>query len=255
MKRIPKDEWIIVPDMHEPIVSDEIFEAAHTSLQSRLKTVNKNTAGNRNNLFVCGYCGRRLQRSNGKITHLYCMKAKSDRESDCASLHEDLELLKTNTLKAVQHFSAMLLQKQTVVLMQKQEEVPVTEKKIAGLRSQIKHLKNSKYDLYEEYRSGRLTKEQFKKVQQENENTVERLSEQLRQYESNLEKLMVQRQQILPMQESTSQIERLKTYDPDVIGKLVEQIRVYPGGRIEIDWNCKDHFIETCVPAVTALNA
>lgn len=71
MRTLPKDQWIVVEGTHEPLVSQERFHLAATSLGARVKTVNKNTSGDRiNNLFVCGYCGRKLQKSNGIVTHL-----------------------------------------------------------------------------------------------------------------------------------------------------------------------------------------
>lgn len=255
MKPIPKEEWIVVPGTHEAIVSDEIFEAAHLSMQSRVKTINKNTSGDRkNNLFICGFCGRKLQKSQGNITHLFCMKARSDPNSDCAGIHEDMEKLKENVLRAVQHYSALLLEQRTVELAKQQEEAPAIEQQIKKLRGQITQLKNRKYELYEEYRTEKLTKEQFLKAQKDNESKVNFLSEQLLQSEDTLRQLQTQKNQLRPIRESHSQIEQLTSYDPAIIGKLVESIRVYPGDRIEIEWKCKDVLSEVTIPAQPASN-
>lgn len=255
MKPIPKEEWIVVPGTHEAIVSDETFEAAHLSMQSRIKTINKNTSGNRkNNLFICGFCGRKLQKSQGSITHLFCMKARSDPNSDCAGIHEDMEKLKENVLRAVQHYSALLLERQTVELAKRQEEAPATERQIKKLRSQIAQLKNRKYELYEEYRTEKLTKEQFLKAQKDNEAKVNLFSDRLLQCEDALTQLQAQKNQLRPIRESHSQIEQLTSYDPAVIGKLVERIRVYPGDRIEIEWKCKDVLSEVTIPAQPTSN-
>ncbi|MCI8486910.1 MAG: hypothetical protein HFJ20_07675 [Clostridia bacterium] len=34
-KRVPKDEWIVVPNMHEPIISKEQFEKVQEIMKSR----------------------------------------------------------------------------------------------------------------------------------------------------------------------------------------------------------------------------
>lgn len=254
IKAIPREDWIIVPGTHEAIVSDEIFEEAHLSLQSRVKTINKNTSGDRkNNLFVCGFCGRKLQKSEGRVTHLFCMKSRSDPDSDCSEIHEDFEAIKRNALKSVQYFSALLLEQQSIMLAKSQDEEHVTERKLRELRSQIKHLENSKYDLYEEYRDGKLTKDQFVQIQRDHDDTVKRLAEQVRQQEESMRALLAKKQHLRPVQESGNKIMQLESYDPAVIQKLVEYIRVYPHGRIEIGWKCRDIIADLRVPATVAL--
>ena len=44
MKRLPKDEWIIVEGTHEAIISQELFDSAAESLRARIKTVNSKCA-------------------------------------------------------------------------------------------------------------------------------------------------------------------------------------------------------------------
>ena len=34
---VPKEDWIVVPDMHEPIVTRELFDEAQKKMQARKK--------------------------------------------------------------------------------------------------------------------------------------------------------------------------------------------------------------------------
>lgn len=243
---LPRSEWIIVDGTHEPIVSEETFQAAGLALQSRIKTVNKNTAGNRkNNLFVCGYCGRKLQKSNGKVTHLYCLRARSEPESKCADIHEDIEALKAKVLRVVQHMAHMLLNRHTVIASQQKEEIPQTEKRIIQIRSRMQYLKNNKPDLYEEYRTKRITKDRFLLLQARNKAEYESLENELHDCENRIKELKKQKERSKALHDDAMQIGLLTKYDPEIIGKLVECVRVFPGGRIELDLKFKDFFAET----------
>ncbi len=112
MRALPSDEWIVVNDTHEAIISQEMFELAAAARKGRIKTVNKNTAGNRaDNLFVCGHCGRRLQKSHGKITHLFCTKAGVVEESPCARIHEPIEELEYKVLTLIKMFAKAFVEK------------------------------------------------------------------------------------------------------------------------------------------------
>lgn len=255
-RTLPRSEWIIVEGMHEAIVSEEIFQAAGIALQSRIKTVNKNTAGDRkNNLFVCGFCGRKLQKSNGKVTHLFCMKARGEPESECADLHENIEELKSNILSVVQHMALVLLNRHAVIASQQMEEIPQKEKRIIQIRSRMQYLKSHKLDLYEEYRTKRITKERFQQIQAKNNAEYESLQDELYDCEERIKELKKQKERANAVRDDAKQIGLLTEYKPEIIGKLVERIRVFPGGRIELDLNCKDFFFDTGNPVPVAKEA
>ena len=56
-----KSDWIVVDNTHEAIISRELFEEANGALSARAKAFNRNTNWKvSGNLFVCGFCGRKL---------------------------------------------------------------------------------------------------------------------------------------------------------------------------------------------------
>lgn len=253
---LPRSEWIIVEGMHEAIVSEEIFQAAGLALQSRIKTVNKNTAGDRkNNLFVCGFCGRKLQKSNAKVTHLFCPKAQSKTNSECAELHEDLEAIKSNVLGVVQHMALMLLNRHAVIVSRQLEEIPQTERRMNQIRSRMQYLKGNKIDLYEEYRTNHITKERFQQIQTKNTAEYESLQDELHNCEERIKELKKQKERTKALHDEAKQIGLLTEYKPEIIGMLVEQIRVFPGGRVELDLTCNDSFAGASEAAPIAKNA
>ena len=55
---IPKEDWIVVPNMHEPIVSRELFDEAQKRMGARKKTIKaKDEPDLFAGLFFCEACG------------------------------------------------------------------------------------------------------------------------------------------------------------------------------------------------------
>ena len=55
---IPKEDWVVVPDMHEPIVSRELFDEAQKRMGARKKTIKaKDEPDLFAGLFFCEACG------------------------------------------------------------------------------------------------------------------------------------------------------------------------------------------------------
>lgn len=236
MRSLPKNEWIVVPGTHEAIISEEMFEAAAEARRSRIRTVNDNTSGFRaGNLFVCGYCGRKLQKSNGKTTHLYCMKARTVQDSPCASIHEPMETLQENALHTVRTLAKAMLEKRVQQQAQNDVRIPRLEKELRRAKDNIARIKNGKLDLYERYRSGRISKEKFQSIQKGNELELQRLQQTVEAHEAELEKIRAADKSSLGNIAAAQELWALSEYNPKIIRHLIERIRVYEGGHLEIE--------------------
>ncbi len=244
MRPLPKEEWIVVEGTHDAIISQEIFEQAAIARTGRIKTVNKNTAGDRaNNLFVCGHCGRKLQKSVGIVTRLFCMKAGVSSQSSCAGVHEPIENLQIQVLKVVKIFAKILTEHVAETKMHRNREGPYWEKKAAEIQRRLQSLQNGKLDLYEEYKCGRITRTKFIAMQEKRQMEMDCLKDDLAKIEQERDGLKNKEERMGKLAEDAKDIWALSEYRPEVIRKLVEKIRVYGHGRIEIDLLSNDAFI------------
>lgn len=254
MRALPRSEWIIVEDTHEAIISQSIFSEADASRRSRIKTVNQNTAGERaDNLFVCGYCGRKLQKSKGKVTHLFCLKAGVSSNADCTRLHEPIETLQSSVLEVVKMLAKTLAEKAVQVKANANREEPLLEKKAAMLKRTLQRAQNSKLDLYEEYRNGRMTRDKFIAAQEERQTAIDSMRDELAATEAMITKLRAGKEKAAVLEADAKGIQLLNEYRPKELRKLIEKVRVYENGRIEIDFRCHDDFTEKIIKAVAQL--
>ena len=254
MRPLPREEWIIVDGTHEAIISQAKYDEASIARGGRVKTINKNTAGNRSdNLFVCGHCGRKLQKSYGIITHLFCMKAGVSSESLCALIHEPLDDLKAQVLLVVKTLARTLIEKSVQVKAATNQEIPRLEKKIAETKRSLQRLQNGKLDLYEEYRRGKISREKFVSTQEKRQKEMDSLNDDLIELEKHLEKLKTGTERINELASDAKDIWALSEYRPEVIRRLVEKVRVYENGRVEIDLLNNDDFIAEILESVVRM--
>ena len=243
MRPLPKDQWIVVEGTHEAIISPEKFAAAKEELSSRIRTVNQNTSGNRaHNIFVCGYCGRKLQRSNGREVYLYCIQSRSKHCPACESVHEDLAALQQKTLRIVRAHADLLLDRTAFVqknIVTKQEQI---QKEIKKCEQRILSITSGKRALYEEYRSGRYTAEAFKKIQEENAREIEHLEMQIGRLKEELEKDLEYQKALMRSSEQAGELSMLTEYRPEVVSRLVDRVQVFAEETIQITLKNQDVF-------------
>jgi DNA invertase Pin-like site-specific DNA recombinase len=102
---LPKEEWIIVPGCHEPIIEKEVFELVQSLIKSRRYARTIDEDGNKKSALLAGKlrcldCGNILTRINGqqKYIYLYCSLYKRSGRTQCTphSIHNSKleELLK-----------------------------------------------------------------------------------------------------------------------------------------------------------------
>ncbi len=245
MRRRPKEEWIVVEGMHEAIISQEVFDAAEVSRKSRIKTVNMNTAGNRaDNLFVCGHCGRKLQKSVAIVTHLFCTKATVAPDSPCASIHEPIDKLKSEVLIVVKALAKTLVENSVKIRAGINQDIPKVEKEINLAKRTMQRLQNGKLDLYEEYRNEKISRDKFLEIQEERQKEMDSLQDKLAELEKKQAMLKKDNERIDILSEEAKEVWALSEYRPDVIRSIVKCVRVYEDERIEVDLLCNDDFVK-----------
>lgn len=132
-------------------------------------------------------------------------------------------------------------------------EEPLLEKKAAMLKRTLQRAQNSKLDLYEEYRNGRMTRDKFIAAQEERQTAIDSMCDELAATEAMITKLRAGKEKAAVLEADAKGIQLLNEYRPKELRKLIEKVRVYENGRIEIDFRCHDDFTEKIIKAVAQL--
>ena len=234
-----RSEWIIIEGTHEPLVSQELFDMANAKAFTHEK---KNVPAGRKPqpILICPYCGRRLTLTSWGNAYR-CGQAAFSGIAECRTIHVDRERLENAVLSCTRTMAGMVAAE---VSRKKKEwsKTAAIEEETGKLEVEKKRLSSRKLRLYEDYRSGRITKEQYRK---EYENTASRILEIEKRIPELKEEIMQVREQMLHMKEREAELEGLALLDSFDKGKLaivIDSVQVYSEERIEIVWKMDDWF-------------
>lgn len=236
-------DWIVVADTHEPVISEELFQEANAALASRVRVANRNTSWKASgNLFVCGSCGRKLQRSKGKEPYLYCPKSRFATDQECCEIHEDIRKVQHCVLEALRKMEQAMWDETAVRPENTRGEVKQLEREAEYLMTRIQKYKLEKRRLYEAYKSGQMTKDEFIQAQEQHRQTVQKLEQEAGQKAKEAEEKKKDQEAAMQVRAELRTTALLTEYDAGIIGQIVERVTVYGGGRIELVMKNRDSY-------------
>ena len=164
---IPKEDWVVVPDMHEPIVSRELFDEAQKRMGARKKTIKaKDEPDLFAGLFFCEACGTSMlpKVSQQKYFYYNCGRSHAIGQLACSShyinrdtfhqavledIRRNARLFSEDAEKAAQRLMELKCadqQKQTATM---KRDLASAKKRLADLDVKLKRT-------YEDNMSGKL---------------------------------------------------------------------------------------------------
>lgn len=251
-KRQKTEDHVVVRDTHEAIIDRDTFLQAAAIIQNR-KTVRTENRKKNENLFYqkiyCGHCGCRLKHEvhtrHSRIDAIYyCPHARPSGGGTC-NLHSIKdEFLKEQVLRPLQVQVQLILDKQMPLPKSDKEKFQSRLRAISRLQEQNK---GKVPRLYEEYRTGNISREQFVKQKDAISSANNELDSERSEIEGKLytiESAVLSAKQKKTESESLLEITRLKTLTQNAVDLFVSKVVIYSSDSIEITWKSKDLFDE-----------
>lgn len=234
------EEYLIIEGMHEPIISHEEYYAANDSLRKVGPRVVVRS-DRRDRVYYCGHCGRRLRKTFGSDEYYSCATQMYVKGAICGSIRwsrTDIEEIVFSSYKAHLHFLAAELTKAESCSYD-DELLELREEQQRIERSQ-KNKTSDAIRLYEEYRSGKISREQFIKKKTESTDLKKGVEERLENINRQIEELIRKRSADKKrIDEIRSGVDVL-SYSEDVLREkmydAIEMVIVYADREIEIQW-------------------
>ena len=246
-KRQKTEDHVVVRDTHEAIIDRDTFLQAAAIIRNR-KTVRTDNRKKNENLFYqkifCGHCGCRLKHEvhtrHSRIDAIYyCPHARPSGGGTC-NLHSIKdEFLKEQVLRPLQVQVQLILDKQMPLPKSDKEKFQSRLRAISRLQEQNK---GKVPRLYEEYRTGKINREQFVKQKDAISSANNELDSERGEIEEKL--YTIESAQKKTESESLLEITRLKTLTQNAVDLFVSKVVVNSPDSIEITWKSKDLFDE-----------
>lgn len=244
-RRMGPEEWVVVEDSHEAIVTHEEYELANASIR-KVKAFTPVHSDQKDRVYYCAYCGRRLRKTYGLDEYYSCATQLYRSGCECSEIYwskSDLEAVILAAYKA-----QLALMHQEHKLTRKPQADPLVEcrQKQRQISGQVAACSSQNLQLYEQYKAGSFDKEAFleqKAALTERKGRLENELLELQEAEGRLIHQLneqSQRSQVFAASESKLQAsdEELKVMMYEAIDKVV----VYASREIEIHWKLNNSF-------------
>ena len=223
-----KEDWIIVENCHEPLVSVENFKFAHKMIARREVTKRKPNGKWRKSYIRCGICGKGLCKYGNKSSYR-CHNGHVSRIRGKELEAALLDIARNMALSQLHEFE----------LKTNSGNCPDNlEREIESLKKSKAHYAKLKFEIYDDYTKANITRDQMAKKTAE-----------VKQKIAEIESLITEKQETLDMQkdlfldakqEQLTKLSKLDEFDEEVIRYLIDYVLVYDNEHIEIRWNFDD---------------
>lgn len=241
-RKSDRENWIVVPESHEPIITEEEFQQAQTMLRQPVRYPHRRSC---NALFSgklrCGVCGYALVRQKKKNPSYRCETWKRTQSFDCTQEAMPEEDIKEAVWRAIQLYCKVLLEKQSLNKAQPAEILEENIRtQILAYQSAGRGLDEQKAIAYERFMDGDLGKDQYI----HRKDTISRQQEEIKMKIEKLEKERLElRQQEKDAHPSVQELEaclHAKELNRRMVETFVKSIYVYKNKAIRIEWLFED---------------
>lgn len=235
----PEENRMRVQNTHDAIVSQDAFELANACLHKRSAV---DASRKKMSVFYCPYCGHRLRESHSKTRYYYCYSARMHAQEECKKVIIDKEYIENLVLEVIRNQVKHLIELQNKSKSCVLGDSLDTAKQIEHLEKKVEILERDKITLYEQFREGEYTKEEFLDEKYRQILGIQGVKEKIDEL---LEKQNVDRSSSKKLDESISTMVpymEISSYDKNIIPGIIKKVIVHGMDRVEVVWMCGDEY-------------
>lgn len=250
-KTNPKTDWIIVQGMHDAIIDMNTWQKTQDLLRRR--TRNLDLTSNPSVLagfLKCGDCGRALAKKSGASgTCYYCGSYVRSGRQSCTPHkipYKILEHILLQDLNAILHSMNNLKE----IVQAQKTNISVTghehEFEQKRIRTELERIRKLKQNVYEDYREGLLSKEEFIAYRHDYMQKEELLAKQFARMEKKENTNKPSNVEDIPWVRHLLTYHKIEQLDRDIVTAMLHEIIVYENDKIKIRYCFSDDQIDLC---------
>lgn len=246
---VPKDEWYRVPNTHEPIIDEELFDRVQ-ELQSK---DTRRAPGKRQNYLFSGFlrcadCKKAMTRKPSKdLIYYNCSTYKRKSKTKCSIHSIRLDVLEPAVLTTIQ--KQIELVEHLAEVIDEINKAPVVENKSTRLEASLKlrtqeleKAENIVTDLYLDWKNGDITRDQYRKMKEKFETQAEQLKVTIEHIKEEIEVMGEGITSDNPYLTTFLKHKNIQTLAQGILSELVKDIFIHEGGKITIMFKFEDQF-------------
>ena len=249
-RAVPKEDWIVVPDTHEAIIAKEDWNRAQSLFSNHVHTGRNFETDIFAGLLKCSECRRCMNKKtyrNPNKTYIYYKCATRDRlkKASCQSHTINRNRLYDAVLLTLQKMSeaavkAENIEKRLRELPKRKDRQESLELSLKLLKKELEKEKEAGLELYPDFKSGILTKEEYLELKTRSLSKKEALEEKVKEAEKALRDNESKEKNLFF--EAFKKYGTITELSRPMLSELVEEIIIFPDEEIEINFKFRDAY-------------
>lgn len=247
-RHLPEEQWIIVENMHEPIIDKDTWNKVQELLKIKTSVVNpEGKVGLFAGKFYCKECQKAMQRyypatKGGKrvFSHYICNTFKKMGKNFCSMHKINKDELEDIVLKQIQIEARKILTQDDLneldnvkVLQSHNDNIQI---QIQQLNKQVEEQERYKRKTYENYMDEIISKDDYKRYSAEYQDNIDNLKEKIGRLEKSQETNESIKHDYDEWVRNFKDYINIKHLDREVITHLIKKIEIDKDGNIYIQF-------------------
>ena len=235
----PKDEWQIIPNTQEAIISEETWLRVQEIRENRIRPAATGRIGMFSGLAYCADCGAKLSFCAAKSLspnqeHYRCSNYKSNRGQCQVHYIRELSLQKI-VLKAIQDLAVFVQEFEPVFLYlmdqksnkEQKQEMARLEQTVRNGKKRIDEIDRIISRLYEDNISGKISDERYIKMAEVYESEQKSLTVQVSDDEKRLAEMKQKTTDLRLLLQTLRKCTDITELNRDLVNRLIQRIEVH----------------------------
>lgn len=246
--RLPKEQWKIVENTHEPIIDKETFYKVREMIERRKQTRVKTHDYLLKGFIHCHECGKKVgcsprELAEGKVYYFRCSTYTSNaRLGLCTSHNIRMDIVEKVVNNTIISILKNLFDKDNFIKIAKtkieeMKESIFTEKEIKEYETKIKRISLEIDNIYDDKLSGILTQNDFIRIYKRKNLEKENLQKKIEEKKLHIEKNIVNEDELV--KKIVNKFQNLSQINREILYDLVDRIEIDKNKKIYIYFKFK----------------
>ena len=241
-----ENEWNIINDAHESIISKSDFEIVNSLLNQDTRTApNQETVYPLSGMVYCGDCGNNMVRTKSGLIYYYVCASSRAKNKTCTShCIQEEKLLNTVRETICRQIVYALDVERTLVyvksLSSQQKETVKLNAQLADREQEIKSCERYKRSLYEDYKNKLISKEDYIQFGNDYTMRINELQQAVVSLKEEVSLLINDNSSSCDWLKHFTQHKGIQSLTRQLTVNLVEQIKVFTGKRVTVSFRYQD---------------
>lgn len=238
---VPKSEWKVIKNHHEPLVTPEIF--AHIPMAATGYSTNRRREKHPlTGKIYCGGCGYSLRyksRLGKHPQHFWCDQHAFLQIPECCTYFNAYileEIVLTLLNKELMRRGDLLRQRGDLEQYQKQV-LEGLARKAREYRKQHHDMQKEKDSLYENYADGQMDAQEYRSRADHLTGQMEGLADKIKAVEAEYGRVEEDTRKDIQDMKQIIRYSHLEELTQEVVDVFIKKVTAYKGKRVEIEWN------------------